>query len=407
MSTQAALVVAQVGKPLVRQIRSVPIPKRNEVLVKIAAAGLSSSAQQQRDFGRPSATTLPAIPCNDIVGTVDKIGPGVLDYLPGDLVFGQSHLTGRPDVGGLQQYAILEADMLARVPANITVDQAATLTSSAVSAYIALFHSSGLGITPPSPPSTEAKVEGEEGEEEEFVPISANASRTIVILGADTASGKVAVQFANLAGFGRVIAVTSSASAFCASSKQQSKKSNQATASSLRSYGATHIVSSPNNEIAAHREVLEITRGEDITYVLDATSNTSPVRAAKSQSLAVSLLSERTHGKIATLSPVAINTDPTPDPATIQSSASQKDFSIVHVVGSSHLHRPLGRAFWKKLPGWVEEGTIKPLEARIVEGGLNPGTVNKVLDGWRDGTGVDADWIVKPNGRDDGDMIPW
>jgi hypothetical protein len=39
MSTQSALIVSEVGKPLTKTTRLIPAPKENEILVKVMSAG--------------------------------------------------------------------------------------------------------------------------------------------------------------------------------------------------------------------------------------------------------------------------------------------------------------------------------------------------------------------------------
>lgn len=44
MATQTALVLSEIGKPLVKQSLPIPEPKENEVLIKMAVAGRESTS---------------------------------------------------------------------------------------------------------------------------------------------------------------------------------------------------------------------------------------------------------------------------------------------------------------------------------------------------------------------------
>lgn len=37
-------------------------------------------------------------------------------------------------------------------------------------------------------------------------------------------------------------------------------------------------------------------------------------------------------------------------------------------IGSGRMHRELGVSFWKHLPSWVDEGSVRPLGYEVVEG---------------------------------------
>ena len=76
---------------------------------------------------------------NDIAGIVAAVGPGTSNFTIGDYVLGQSRFS--LDAGGLQQFAILDADYVAQVPSGISDDQAATFPINLVASYVALCNS--------------------------------------------------------------------------------------------------------------------------------------------------------------------------------------------------------------------------------------------------------------------------
>lgn len=303
--------------------------------------------QKVRDVGLFIGSNVPAIIANDIAGTVSSLGLNVTGFSIGDHVFGQSELS--IDTGGLQQYCLLDADVTAHVPPDISDDQAATLPVNGIAPFVALFDSSGLGIPPPFTNNIDAKAFD-------------YAAQALVIIGGGANTGKLGIQLASLAGIGKIVAVASASNA-----------------AELKSYGATHIIDrhASNEEIKSH--IQEIT-GDDLLYVYDTIN--------KDHTLAVSLLSSTRNGKVATLLPGEVD--------TAKIGEKKAGFRIAHTFGSSHLHRDLGRKFWKELPSWVESGKLKPLSFKIVEGGLSTEGVNRVLDNYRDGKSP-GKWHVHPN----------
>jgi NADPH:quinone reductase len=303
--------------------------------------------QKVRDAGLFIGTTVPAIIANDIAGTVSSLGPNVTGFSIGDHVFGQSKLS--IDTGGLQQYALLDADVTAHVPQNISDDQAATLPVNGIAPFIAFFDSSGLGIPPPFADNIDAKAFD-------------YAAQTLVIIGGGANTGKLGIQLASLAGIGKIVVVASASNA-----------------AELKSYGATHVIDrhASNEEIKSH---IQSIIGDHLLYVYDAINI--------EHTLAVSLLSSARKGKVATLLPGKVD--------DTKIGEKKAGFGIGQTFGSSHLHRDLGRRFWKELPGWLESGKLKPLSFKIVEGGLSVEGVNMVLDDYRDGKNP-GKWHVHPN----------
>ena len=104
-------------------------------------------------------------------------------------------------------------------------------------------------------------------------------------------------------------------------------------------------------------------------FVLDAIN--------RNHSLAVSLLSSSKKGRAVSL------LRGSHDKAKI--GEKKAGHEVVQTFGDSNIHANFGRQFWKELPLWVEQRKIKPLNYRIVEGGLNVMGVNELLDDYRDG----------------------
>jgi NADPH:quinone reductase-like Zn-dependent oxidoreductase len=106
-----------------------------EVLVRVHAAGLDRGTWHLM-AGRPYLIRVMGyglrapknrVPGLDVAGTVVAIGAGVTRFAIGDEVFGVSR-------GSFAEYACAREDKLARKPANLTLDQAAVVAISGLTA---------------------------------------------------------------------------------------------------------------------------------------------------------------------------------------------------------------------------------------------------------------------------------
>ena len=152
-----------------------PEPQEGEVLVRVHSAGVNPMdwkirAGYLKDY---MPKTFPYIPGADFAGVVEKVGPGVTTFQPGQEVF------GRGSQGTYTEYAIAPAKMLALKPKTISFDQAASISVGATTAWQGLFDHGNL-----------------------------QAGRRVLILGGAGGVGLYAVQFAHWKG-AHVIATTS------------------------------------------------------------------------------------------------------------------------------------------------------------------------------------------------------
>ncbi|WP_369245722.1 NAD(P)-dependent alcohol dehydrogenase [Streptomyces sp. R41] len=115
-----------------------PVPRDDEVLVQVHAAGVDPSVWHLMT-GRPYVARLalglrkPKNPVRgwDGAGRVEAVGAKVTGFKPGDEVFGNCE-------GSFAEYARAKADRLAPKPANFTFEQAAALPVSGMTALQAL-----------------------------------------------------------------------------------------------------------------------------------------------------------------------------------------------------------------------------------------------------------------------------
>ncbi|KIM93404.1 hypothetical protein OIDMADRAFT_137786 [Oidiodendron maius Zn] len=338
MATQTALVVTEIGKPVTATTRPIPVPKENEVLLKVSAAGLNPIDQKNRDYGIFIKHSLPAILGTDLAGIVEKVGTNVSGVRVGDHIVTQSNSAGGSDYAPLQQYALVGTALTARIPGAISFDEAATLPSCAIAAFIALFHASGLNIPPP------------------FRDVTTDFDyrhTKIAIVGAGSNCGKFGLQFARIANIGTVVAIAAV----------------QGEAE-LKSLGATHVIDRHLSNAEIQSRVLQIV-GNDLVYVFDAVT--------MDHTIAISLLSNRQKGTVAHLVPGE------PDKTT--KAEKQAGFESKQVIGSGHMLPDIGIPFWKAVPQWLENGDLKPLGYTVIEG-LDANKVNASMDAYRVGKGT-------------------
>jgi NADPH:quinone reductase-like Zn-dependent oxidoreductase len=136
-----AIVRDRYGSADVLELRDVELPEvgGEEVLVRVRAAGLDRGAWhimaglpyliRVAGYGvrRPKAAGLGS----EMAGVVDAVGAKVTGLRPGEAVFGTCR-------AAFAEYAVARPDRLARMPANLTFDQAAAVPVSAVTALQAL-----------------------------------------------------------------------------------------------------------------------------------------------------------------------------------------------------------------------------------------------------------------------------
>ncbi|KAL2862496.1 zinc-binding alcohol dehydrogenase family protein [Aspergillus lucknowensis] len=352
-STQKALVVTEVGKP-VTLITDWPIPEPgpNQVQVKVTVAGLNPHDAKARDYGlfiirdltpaiiagsERGIIDLPCILANDAVGRVTKLGPGVTELAVGDRIVYQPSFAIGSKQNGLQEYALADLGTLTKIPDSVTDDEAATLPTNIIPPLVALFDTLRI----PAPWSAAAK---------DFD----YAGTTLLIVGGGSNCGQFGVQLAKLVGIGRIVVVGG----------DEEK---------LRSFGATHVVDRHGGYEAVLSRIRDIV-GDELVYAYDA------VNPLEGQLLALNALSSAKRGVLARLLPIG----PVDESRVLGKTAG---FEVRDVFGSSHVFPELAGEFWKRVPGFLETGEIKPL-GYVVKEGLVADHVNEVLDAYRDGERV-------------------
>lgn len=152
-----AAVAKSFGSPLVLEDRPVPTPAGGEVLVKVAACGVCHTDVHAIDGDWPVKPSLPFIPGHEVTGHVAAVGSGVTTLREGDAVgiawlhdacgnceycitgwetlCEHQHDSGYSVNGSFAEYAIGNADYVARLPDDVDFAAIAPILCAGVTTY--------------------------------------------------------------------------------------------------------------------------------------------------------------------------------------------------------------------------------------------------------------------------------
>lgn len=209
------------GGPEVLEFVDAPEPMAGpgQVLVRVAAAGVNPVDTYIR-AGAYSISNLPYTPGFDAAGTVEKVGPEVTNFKPGDRVYTSATVTG-----AYAEFAVCQSDTTFALPPNVSFAQGASLGVPYATAYRALYHKA-----------------------------QAVAGETVLIHGASGGVGSAAVQIARAAGM----------TVFGTASTTRGQEL-------VRSQGAHHVL---NHKSPGYTdELLALTGGKGVDVILEMLSN--------------------------------------------------------------------------------------------------------------------------------------
>jgi NADPH:quinone reductase-like Zn-dependent oxidoreductase len=181
MATMKAVRIHTFGGPDALSIENAPLPtpKRDEIVVRVRAAGVNPVDWKTRKgqgvagmLDRP----LPVVLGWDFAGSVVALGPGVTRFAEADAVFGMVPLAHE---GTYADYVAIKAAHASHKPETLTFEEAASIPLAALTVWQALFDTAGLA-----------------------------AGQTVVIHAASGGVGHLAVQIAKAKG-AKVIATAS------------------------------------------------------------------------------------------------------------------------------------------------------------------------------------------------------
>ncbi|TFK46251.1 GroES-like protein [Heliocybe sulcata] len=300
---------------------SIPKPGAGDLLVKIEATALNPVDWKIQKHGF-FIEEYPSILGTDAAGEVAAVGEGVTGFKVGDKVFHQGWFSN--DKATFQQYTIVPAEITAKLPSNISLDEAASIPLGLATAALGLYSpvnkggQGGAGLTPPWEDAGRGKYAG----------------KPIFLFGGATSVGQYVIQLAKLSGFSPIIAT--------ASPKHTSF---------LKSLGIDHVIDR-NTPLSELKSQLASLTKSPLEVVYDAVSY------AETQQTGYDVLAPG--GTLVIVLNEQIKKD---------SSANK---TIAHVFGNVHAPalRATGVSLYSKLTSLVEKGEIKPNRVETLPNGL-------------------------------------
>ena len=113
-----------------------PSAQAGHVVVRIAASSVNTVDTMIRQMGKdlPLSPALPAVLGMDFAGTLEAVGEGVTDFVPGDEVYGCAG--GLADLQGtLAEFMLADARLIAHKPKTLSMREAAALPLVGITAY--------------------------------------------------------------------------------------------------------------------------------------------------------------------------------------------------------------------------------------------------------------------------------
>jgi NADPH2:quinone reductase len=345
--SQKALLLSKIGEDLILSTRQIPNPKENQVLVKILISSINPHDGSSKSQGTFVANSLPTPLATECIGKVEKLGSGVSKFAVGDIIFAFGD-PFQPDEQYSQEYGIVTVSQAAKLPKNISPDEALTFPLNAQTVFFALFHSSGFGLPP-------TFIKGSS------YPAFDYANSTIVIIGGGAATGKFAIELCRLAGFGKIITIAS----------LSSKKL-------LLSLGATHVIDRTLSDDALEDSIRGIV-GDELILALDVFNH------GTHQSLGARFLSTTKRGVLVSI--IAAGSVDESQFREPKKAGYERKFVFVNAKAYTDVAEP----FWANIVHWIENGDLKPTKWSVIDG-LDAKKVNAALDGY-----VRGENVVKPH----------
>jgi len=315
--TQKALYLNKKFGDLVVEDAPIYKPGPGEILIKVQATSLNPVDWKIQKYGA-FIEKFPAVLGTDVAGDVEELGEGVTEFKKGDRVFVHGQFLN--DRGSFQQYTLALASATARIPPNVSYDEASTLPVVLTAAYVGLYNKNphGFGLTAPVSDATRGIYGG----------------TPIVVLGGASSVGQIVIQLARLSGFSPIITT--------ASLKHTEN---------LKSLGATAVFDRdiPASDFA--KEIKKLTK-EPIKFVYDSISSKT------TQETGVELLAPGGH--MAVVLPVNTKSD--------------EGKSVLQILGLPRLPHNIELVetlYHDKIAGFLEKGIIKPNKVEVLPNGLS------------------------------------
>jgi NADPH:quinone reductase len=123
----------------IREVENLPLPKSDEILVRVRASALNRADLLQRKGLYPAPKGFPErILGLEFAGEVAEIGENVTEFKIGDRVFG---ITAG---GGQAKFVSTKSNQLAKIPENLNFIEAACIPEAFITAHDAIFTQANL-----------------------------------------------------------------------------------------------------------------------------------------------------------------------------------------------------------------------------------------------------------------------
>ncbi|KAH9921197.1 GroES-like protein [Epithele typhae] len=340
--TQKALLLpARAGKYAVGTV-PIPTPAPSEVLVKIEAAALNPIDWKivDSDLFTPIIQSFPYIAGTDGAGVVAEVGAEVTTLAKGDRIVFQGWFAN--PWATFQEYCVVPAVFAAKLPENISFDEAATVPLGLVTVWSAIYNTdpaaAGKSLLLPPPWEPDGTT---------------LAGKPAFIIGGSSSVGQYAIQVAKLAGCTPIIATAS-----------------PRNAPLLTALGATHVLDRALPAPALLAALPRLTAGAPVALAYDAVSlpDTQPLAYAalgRAGRLVVVL-----HDRV----PAALKEEDAAAAAAAAEAAggARARKTIAHAFRNVHepANRACGAALFAHLGEWLAKGVVKPNKVEVLPGGL-------------------------------------
>lgn len=147
MSMMRAIQVPNVGLPMELVQIPIPEPKEGQILIRVEACGVCHG---EAKIIEGWASSYPRIPGHEVVGVVDKLGPGASKWKVGQRVgvgwdgghtCGHHHTTALTMDGGYSEYMVTNEDAMILIPEELSSEEAAPILCAGETVFSALRNS--------------------------------------------------------------------------------------------------------------------------------------------------------------------------------------------------------------------------------------------------------------------------
>jgi NADPH:quinone reductase-like Zn-dependent oxidoreductase len=126
--TMRALLTAGAPELPIVQIVPTPKPGPGQLLIKVTAVALNPTDKAHADKVKTVGLTIGV----DCAGTVVGAAPDVTGFQPDERVAAFVHGALEPGVGTMAEYVVAYADLVWRVPDNLSLEEASTMNCGSV-----------------------------------------------------------------------------------------------------------------------------------------------------------------------------------------------------------------------------------------------------------------------------------